>query len=382
MRILQCVGDINPALGGSVEAARQLSVALDGLGHSVELVTLSELQDGWHDEWRGAVHCLGPASTHYLYSRRLPRWIAAHASSYDAVVIHGLWRYTSVGAWRGLRGLSVPFFIFPHGMLDPYFNRAFRWKHLKKYICWRTAEHRVLSDSQAVLFTCDEERLRARNSFRPYHCRERVVGLGIRRPSGDPALERARFLDRFPALTAKRLVLFLGRIHPKKGCDLLIGAFARRTGSDPRLHLVMAGPDECGWQADLMQLAARLGIGKRITWTGPLYGDLKWGALRAAEVFALPSHTENFGIALAESLACGVPALISDQVNIWREIQAAGAGLVAPDSLEGCLQTLDQWLSSPEVWRAQMKIRAIECFTQHFEIEQFARRFVDCIQAA
>lgn len=382
MRILQCVGDINPALGGSVEAARQLSVALNSLGHSVDLVTLSALRDGWQDEWRGAVHCLGPASTSYLYSSRLPRWMAAHASSYDAVVIHGLWRYTSVGAWQGLRGRNVPFFIFPHGMLDPYFNRAYRWKHLKKYICWLTAEHRVLSDAQAVLFTCDEERLRARHSFQPYHCRERVVGLGICRPFGDPALERARFLDQFPALAGKRIVLFLGRVHPKKGCDLLMRAFAHRGGCDPRLHLVMAGPDECGWQADLRQLAGRLGIEKRITWTGPLYGDLKWGALRAAEVFALPSHTENFGITIAEALACGVPVLISDQVNIWREIQAAGAGLVAPDNLEGCLRILDQWLSSPELSRVQMKVRAIECFTQHFEIEQFAKRFVECIQAA
>src|SRR5580692_11530309 len=129
MKILQCVGDIDPALGGSVEAARQLSHALYRLGHRPEVVTLQPPRLDWAAEWRGAVHYLGPSSTRYLYSPRFSPWIAARAPQFDAIVIHGLWRYTSVGAWRGLRGRGVPYFVFPHGMLDPYFKRAFRWKH-------------------------------------------------------------------------------------------------------------------------------------------------------------------------------------------------------------------------------------------------------------
>jgi glycosyltransferase involved in cell wall biosynthesis len=249
MKILQCVGDIDPALGGSVEAARQLSQALDRLGHSAELVTLRQPQPGWAAGWGGAVHYAGPSSTRYLYSPRLASWVASYASRFDAVVIHGLWRYTSAGAWRGLRGSGVPYFVFAHGMLDPYFKHAHPWKHAQKALCWRVAESRVLRDAAGVLFTCEEERQRARVTFRAYTCRERVVGLGIARPAGDPAEEQEAFLNAFPQLAGTRTVLFLGRIHPKKGCDLLIEAFARVAGRNPLLRLVIAGPDECGWQA-------------------------------------------------------------------------------------------------------------------------------------
>ena len=297
-------------------------------------------------------------------------------------MIHGLWRYTSVGAWRGLRGRSVPYFVFAHGMLDPYFKRAFPWKHAQKALCWRAAESRVVRDAAGVLFTCEEERRRARLTFRPYACRERVVGLGIARPAGEPAAEQEAFLNAFPQLAGTRIILFLGRIHPKKGCDLLIQAFARVADRDPLLRLVIAGPDECGWQADLERLSARLAIQNRVHFTGPLYGDLKWGALRAAEAVALPSHIENFGITVAEALACGRPVLISKGVNIWREIEADGAGLVADAGLEGTVSLLERWLAMPDEARCQMRVSARRSFAERYELERFAHEFIRCIEAS
>ena len=381
MRILQCVGDIDPALGGSVEAARQLSHALGRLGHRPELVTLRAPREEWSSGWLGAVHCTGPAATRYLYSPRFADWIAAHGSEYDAVVVHGLWRYTSVGAWRGLHGRDIPYFVFAHGMLDPYFKHAYPWKHAQKKLCWLAAESRVVRDARGVLFTCEEERLRARATFRPYQCRERVVGLGIARPTGDPAAQRRAFLDAHPQLRGNRMVLFLGRIHPKKGCDVLIEAFGRVAPGDPLLRLVMAGPDECGWQADLVRLAAQLGVGPRVTFTGPLYGDIKWGALHSAEVLVLPSHTENFGITVVEALACGVPVLISNQVNIWREIDTDRAGLVGTADVSGTVNLLDRWLNLPPEAHRQMRDNALRSFATRFELEHFAREFAACLGA-
>jgi glycosyltransferase involved in cell wall biosynthesis len=133
-------------------------------------------------------------------------------------------------------------------------------------------------------------------------------------------------------LRGKRLLLFMGRLHPKKGCDLLLEAWATTLANDPAWHLVFAGPDELQWQQTLAARAAALGLADRVTWTGMLRDTMKWSAFFAAEVFALPSHQENFGIAVAESLACGVPVLISREVNIWREIEAVHAGLVASDT--------------------------------------------------
>jgi len=379
--VLQCVGDIDPALGGSVEAARQLSMALDRLGHAVELVTLRDPLPEWSAEWPGTVHCAGRASTRYLYNSDLPAWISARARHFDAIVIHGLWRYTSAGVWRGLRGLGVPYYIFPHGMLDPYFKHAHPWKHLQKSLCWRMVERRVLRDARAVLFTCEEERRRARLTFPSYVCHERVVGLGIARPTDDAVAQKQAFLAAYPQLAGTQTVLFLGRIHPKKGCDLLIRAFARVIAHDPSLRLVMAGPDECGWQAELQQLAQQLGISARIVWTGPLYGALKWGAMRAAEVFALPSHTENFGITVAEAMACGLPVLISKEVNIWREIESDGAGLVAADDLEGTGTLLERWLAMRDAGRYRMRVNALLSFARRFELNRFAHDFVECLKS-
>jgi glycosyltransferase involved in cell wall biosynthesis len=365
-----------------VEAARQLSVALERLGHAVELVTLRQPKPEWTVEWPGAVHCAGCASTRYLYNADLPAWISTGARHFDAIVIHGLWRYTSAGVWRGLRGLGVPYFVFPHGMLDPYFKQAYRWKHLQKSICWRLVERRVLRDARAVLFTCEQERRRARLTFSSYACNERVVGLGIARPPDDAIAQKQAFLAAYPMLAGKRIVLFLGRIHPKKGCDLLIHAFARVAAHDPSLRLVMAGPDECGWQAELQDLARQLGISDRAVWTGPIYGALKWGAMRAADVFALPSHTENFGITVAEAMACGLPVLISKEVNIWREIESDGAGLVAPDDLEGTASLLERWLSMTDAERYRMRVNALRSFARRFELYRFAHDFVECLKSA
>ncbi len=365
-----------------MEAARQLSIALDRLGHAVELITLREPRREWAVEWRGTVHCAGRASTRYLYNRDLPAWISERARQFDAVVIHGLWRYTSAGVWRGLRGLGVPYYVFAHGMLDPYFKQTYRWKHFQKSLCWRMVERRVLRDARAVLFTCEQERRRARLTFPSYACQERVVGLGIERPPDDAAAQKRAFLAAFPELAGTRMVLFLGRIHPKKGCDLLIRAFARVAAHDPSLRLVIAGPDECGWQADLQKLAQQLGAGERIAWTGPLYGSLKWGAMRAADVFALPSHTENFGITVAEAMACGLPVLISNEVNIWREIESDGAGLAAADDQEGTASLLERWLAMRDAGRYRMRVNALRSFSRRFELNRFAHDFVECLKTA
>jgi glycosyltransferase involved in cell wall biosynthesis len=184
---------------------------------------------------------------------------------------------------------------------------------------------------------------------------------------------RASFLQSFPELQGKRVLLFLGRIHPKKGCDLLVEAFAAVGQSESSWHLVMAGPDDVGMQAVLAQHAARLGL-KNITWTGMLEGDLKWGALHAAEAFVLPSHQENFGIAVTEALACGTPVLISNKVNIWREIVADGAGLVEDDSLAGTRQLLRSWFDLSAAERELMANNAAQCFTRRFHIHSAARR--------
>jgi glycosyltransferase involved in cell wall biosynthesis len=258
-------------------------------------------------------------------------------------------------------------------MLDPWFKRRYPLKHLKKWLYWPWAEYRVLRDAQAVLFTCEQERLLARSSFWLYQCNEVVVGLGTSTPQGNPEVEIQDFFERYPELRNKKLVLFMGRIHPKKGCDLLIDAFAKVLAQHSQWHLVIAGPDQLGWQAVLSQRAEQAGLASKITWTGMISGATKWGALRTADAFVLPSHQENFGIAVAEALAVGLPILMSDKVNIWREVRADGAGVVQEDSLEGTCKLLQSYVDMSEGKIQAMRKCARACFEQRFEIRRAAQ---------
>jgi glycosyltransferase involved in cell wall biosynthesis len=260
-------------------------------------------------------------------------------------------------------------------MLDPWFRRTFPLKHLKKWCYWPWGEYRVLRDAKGVLFTCERERQLARESFWLYQAREQVISYGTAAPAGDPALQRQQFLERFPELAGKRVLLFLGRIHPKKGVDLLIDAFAAVANADENLQLVIAGPDQVGWQQALQRQAEALGIADRISWPGMLRGDLKWGAFHAAELFCLPSHQENFGIAVAEALACGLPVAIGEPVNISGEVAEARAGLVHADTAEGTRDALQQWLALDGAERRAMGERGRALFVERYEIKAAAAHF-------
>jgi glycosyltransferase involved in cell wall biosynthesis len=265
-------------------------------------------------------------------------------------------------------------------MLDPWFKRTYPLKHVKKWLYWPWAEYRVLRDATRVLFTTQEECRLARESFSLYHANEAVVAFGTNRPPSDAASLREAFYNAHPALRDQRLILFLGRIHPKKGCDLLLQAFAAARELEPAARLVMAGPDGDTWVPTLKALADELGIASRITWTGMLQGDEKWGAFYASDAFVLPSHQENFGIAVAEALACGLPALISDKVNIWREVQADGAGFVAPDSVAGTLANLTRWMQLDAIQAAAMRTQALHCFEQHFTVDAMSADLLRILQ--
>jgi len=329
LKVLHVISSLDPRGGGPMEGVRQIARAAQAWGQQTTVATLDAPGQDFLEGNAFTSVALGPGIGRYGYTPRLVPWLRAHATQFDAVIVNGIWQYHSFGAWRALHSSRVPYFVFPHGMLDPYFRHAFPLKHWKKLLYWPWAEYRVLRDARAVMFTCEEERLLARHSFALYHCHEEVVGYGTAPPPVEWEAASMAFYERFPGLRGKRIVLFLSRIHEKKGCELLIEAFAGFAANDPLLQLVIAGPSSPDLEKRLRDQVRIHGLDERVTWTGMLTADVKWGALYCAEVFALPSHQENFGIAVAEALACGTPVLISDKVNIWREIVAGGAGLVA-----------------------------------------------------
>lgn len=376
MKILHILPSVDPKGGGPMEGVRQRGQRLLEMGYQVEVLSLDDPDSSFLANYGLPVHAIGPSKGGYRFNPRLVPWLHDHAREYDAVVVNGLWQYHSFGSWRALHRMQVPYFVFAHGMLDPWFKHTYPLKHLKKWLYWPWADYRVLRDAQAVLFTSEDERLLARQSFWLYQAHEAVVAYGTSTPPQEVENLHEKFLAARPELRGKRILIFLSRIHEKKGCDLLIEAFAKVSGLDPDLHLLMAGPDQTGWMATLQAQAQQLGIADRITWPGMLQGDMKWGAFYASEAFVLPSHQENFGIAVAEALGCGLPVLISDKVNIWREIEADGAGIVNPDTAEGTEKTLWGWLALDEVGRQKMAQQARATFEQRFTVDAMASSLI------
>ena len=382
LRLLQVAGTLNPSYGGPPVVLNQLTRSLTDLGHSTDVLTLDPPSAAWLSDLPFRPHAIGPGLGKYGFSLRLKPWLKRHAPNYDAVIVHGIWQYQSRAVHAACARAGIPYFVFIHGALDPWYNKHYPRKRTKKRIYWRLAEHRSLRDARAVLYTCEEERRLSRTSFRPYQATDAVVGVGLEEPPGDPALQSEAFISTYPHLRDKRPLLSLGRLDPKKGCDLLIQAFADVSRSDERLHLVMAGPDRSGWEATLRMQAKALGVSDRITWTGMLSGDLKWGAYRAADAFVLTSHGESFGIVVTEALACGLPVLISDKVYILREIERYGAGLIEGDTAAGATSLLRRWINLSETEQNEMRLRARECFLENFEAQAAARGFIASITRA
>ncbi len=368
--ILHVLHSLNPATGGPGEVVRQLCRAHAALGVTSEVVTLDAPEAFWLADWPVPVIAFRGRGG-YGWTPTLGPWLRSQAERFAEVFVHGLWQWQGAGTRRALQGTGTPYAVFPHGMLDPWFREAFPWRHARKVGYWKLLESRVIRDADRVIFTSEEERQRGRDTFSPWRARgEAVLPLGTTRPPRDAEALRDLFFARFPALRGQRLLLFLGRLHEKKGCDLLVEAFRRVA---PPLHLVLAGP--CANARYETELRARA-RGLPVTFTGPLYGDEKWAALAAAEVFALPSHQENFGMAVAEALASELPVLLSQRVNIWREIVEAGAGFAEPDDVDGTSRLLEQWLAADP---GPFRLAAGRCFAARFDIRRTAENLLALI---
>jgi glycosyltransferase involved in cell wall biosynthesis len=344
----------------------------DGI-YRTEIVCLDRPGEPWLDsESTLPLHPLGPALGKYGYSSRLDRWIDDNLARFDGVLVSGLWQYHGLAVWKRCRA-RIPYLVYAHGMLDPWFKMTYRGKHLKKSLYWSMIERTVLRDATAVLFTSPLEAKLAPGTFPGSKWRSFTVPNGTIEPDGNPDLQVQEFYAACPAVRAKPFFLFLGRIHRKKGCDLLIEAFARFARQDAETSLVIAGPDEQGWRTELLSLASSQGVADRVHFPGMLKGDEKWGAFYAAKAFVLPSHQENFGVAVAEALACGTPVLISNQVNIWRDILEDDVGLVEDDDLDGTFRLLERWSLMSEEGRMSMAARCRASFKRRYDMNQVPR---------
>lgn len=383
LRILHLIASADPEHGGPIENAKIMAAEHARRGHRSSFVTIDSRTDAFLADVPHTVYASGPGLGNFGFTRNYGAMIEQVAPDYDVAVVHGLWNHASMGGYNALRKTGLPWVIYPHGMMDPYFRRAKPIKHWLKQAFWSTVQGRVLSHAEKVLFTCQEEAILARGVFRGHeHYKERVVAYCSEHSPPATDEGRAAFAAMVPALGSRDYLLYLSRIHPKKACDQLIEAFARIAPQHPGLDLVMAGPDQTHWIPELKAIARRLGVEDRIHWPGMVRGAAKAAAYAGARAFVLPSHQENFGIVVAEALSARKPVLISNQVNIWREIEAGAGGIVRPDTVPGTIDLLESFLALDEAAYAAMCEAAHACYERHFSVRGAADDLEDALHDA
>lgn len=383
MKLLHCVNSSNPVGGGVWEAVNQFAQCQASNGYDVTIVTLDDPRSDWCENINSNIIPLGPSGG-FGYSSKLLKWLNSNILNYDHVITHGLWQYHGYAVMKSSIDHDIPYFIYPHGMLDPWFKYSNRVKHLKKMIYWFLVECRVLNNACGVIFTCEEEKRLARSTFRPFKCNALVAPLGIKKVDEDLFLQSEGIFDIYRSLRGHSYMLYLGRVHPKKGLDILLKSLLYIDGKLP--NLVIAGPvDSELYKKNIDKLIARIRTKHndwQCIWTGMLSGDMKWGAFHAADAFVLPSHQENFGISVVEALSVGTPVLITNKVNIFREILEYEAGLVADDTIAGVKDMIENWLSLDQNEKSIYAENATKCFYEKFEIQQASKYLENVLRRA
>jgi glycosyltransferase involved in cell wall biosynthesis len=404
MQILHIAGKIDPSLGGVGQAVRTMIKGLNELGLHNELATLDDPLASFVAEEKYILHTPGSGKGPWYYNAKFIPWLLENLSRFDVVIVHGLWQFHGYAVKKAMRLIkdrqplatgekrNLPkVYMMPHGMLDPYFQIATgrRIKALRNWSYWKLIEKNIISSADGILFTCLEEQRLARQPFSPYNPKyEAVVGLGVQEPPAFNENMRSAFLEKCPAIKNDSYLLFLSRIHEKKGVDLLIEAYKNLAGKLAAQHpgtgknnipkLVIAGPGlDTPYGEKIKQLVSLYPLlGSSVIFTGMLTGDAKWGAFYGCDAFVLPSHQENFGIALVEAMACRKPVLISNQVNIWQEVITAGGGIVADDTFEGTSYLLNSWEDLSDDEKPAMGLKARSCFEKKFAVDTAAREML------
>lgn len=374
MKILIVIPALGSVYGGTTQSARALAQSLGNQGIEVDIVTTTA---------NGALSLDVPTHTwiveksyrikyfpywgliDYKISLSLTAWLFKHTLDYDLVHTNAVFSYPVLPAHWACQLHRVPYIMTPHGMLEPW---ALAYKATKKRFYFALLEKPALQSASAIqmLASTEAKQVEGLNLTAPLI----VVPNGIHKQDFEVLPSPELFYQEFPNTRNKTLILFFGRIDPKKGLDLLATAFAKVHQQFPQTHLAIAGPDNIGFSKTAENYFAKAGCLDAVTFTGMLTGTMKFASLAAANVYVAPSYSEGFSMSVLEGMASGLPCIITTGCNFPEAATAEAAFVVEIDADKIALSIID-CLSNPEQAKA-MGNRARKFIFEKYTWEKIA----------
>jgi glycosyltransferase involved in cell wall biosynthesis len=377
MKVLHVIPSVSLLHGGPSVAVRRMAEVLASLGASVDVATTTADGRGELPVALDEPVCQNGVRYFYFPRQRpkswtfswpLTRWLARHVGGYDVLHVHGLFSYPTLPACWAARSRRVPYVLRPLGALDPWGLRQGRWK---KALYLRLFERRNLVRSAAVQAVSERERRAIQHLGLPVTIV--TVPLGVDPPAG--VASRSERMGRPASADGIVTVLFLSRLHAKKGIELLLDA-VELLPDEPAVRLVIAGDGEPGYVRNLHERVAEGKATGRVTFTGFAIGYEKRHLFDQADLFVLPSYDENFGLAVAEALSVGLPVVVSEHVALADHVWKAGAGLVVPCDARELAQGIATLVKDPDL-RHRMGQAGRRLVSSEFSWPEIGRRLID-----
>ena len=364
IKVLRIVTSLDPKFGGPSKTIIDSSIALSNQGFKIDILTADLRNSNFFKSTNIRIINKGPRFGNYALNFKLFNWLSKHRNDYDLFIVHGIWEFNTLIA-RIL--LKKKYFVFTHGQLDPFFKSNLI-KKIKKQIYWHLIEKKNLLLSRSLILTSEGEKKSLKHTFvNTNGIRKTIVRYGINQPKFNKNKALRYFYKKFPNLKNKRFLLFLGRFHEKKGCDILIESIKKLSDQNINIKVLLAGPNS-NYKKKLMDLSDSYRLKNNIFWSDIILDNLKWGAISASIGMVLPSHGENFGVALVESLSCSKPILTTNKVNIFPEILKFRSGYISKDETDDYIKILKKFSKLKKNQLLKFGQNAQKCFKSSFDL--------------
>ena len=362
-KILRIISSLDPEYGGPPAAIVDSTIALNKIGFKVDIVTHDNKESQFVKIKNTTIHNLGPSLLgDYNLNFKFTKWLIQNRSKYDLFIVHGLWQFNTLAARLFLK---KKYYVFVHGQLDPSYKKFF-FNKIKKFIYWNLIEKKNLKDSKFILLTNKKEKDLLNDTYvNTKGLKKKVVGYGILEPKYDTSKVKKIFYKKFKSLKDKDFYIYLGRFHNKKGCEIIMNAVKYFSLRKKPINVLMCGSNNI-YKKYLQKISKDLNIEKNIIWSNFLKNDIKLGALLSSKAMLLPSYGENFGVALVEAMACGIPVLTTNKVNIYNYIIENNAGYISSPNNVNFIKIINKFENLKKSNITQLKKNAYRCFKNNF----------------